>query len=158
MMTTANVVFSGPASKVDPLTRSTTIASGVTVTPGMLVELDGNGEFILHATAGTGNDVLIADMNVVEQKAVTEDLTAGDTAKAFVPEVGCTYNVILTDGETITKGDPLSSSGDGKVVAATTGGATPDVTLFIAEESLSPSGADGRIRARYVNSANVAAS
>lgn len=157
-MTSANTVFSGPASVVDPITRSAKIASGVTVTPGMLVELDSNGEFILHAAAGTGNDVLIADMNVAEQKKVDEDLTSGDTAKAFVPEVGCTYNVILTDGQTIAKGDPLASAGDGKLVAATTGTATPDVTLFVAEESLSPSGSDGRIRARYVNSANKAAS
>ncbi len=157
-MTTANVVYSGPAQDVRPLTRSAQIATGQTILPGMAVELNGSGEFIVHGAAGTVDDMLIADMNVIEQKAVTEALTAGDEAKAFVPQTGYTYNIILTDGETITKGDPLASAGNGKFVAAVTGTATPDVTAFIAEESLSPSGSDGRIRARYVNSANKAAS
>lgn len=157
-MTSANTVFSGPAQEVRPLTREAIIASGETILPGMLVELTSGGEWQVHSTAQGGGDVLIADMNVIEQKAVTEALTAGGNAKAFVPQVGYTYNLILTDGQTIAKGDPLASAGNGKLVAATTGTATPGVTLFIAEEALSPSGADGRIRARYVNSANQAAS
>lgn len=157
-MTTANVVFSGPADNVRPLNRSADLASGVTLMPGMLTELNASGEFILHATAGTGGDLYIADMNVIEQKTVNDALTPGDTIKCFVPEIGNTYNVVLADGEDVDVGDPLASGGDGTVVAATTGTATPDVTLFIAEEALAPSGANGRIRARYVNSANVAAS
>ncbi len=155
-MTSANVVFSGPATDVRPITRSAIIATGVTILPGMAVQLNGSGQFILHAAAGTVDDMMIADMNVIEQKAVTAALTALDEAKAFVPQLGQTYNIILTDGETITAGDALASEGNGKFVAATTGTATPDVTAFIAEESLSPSGADGRIRARFVNSANKA--
>lgn len=150
-MTTANVVFSGPADKVNPLTRSAVIDAGNTILPGMLVALDADGEFELLTTGGGASSFFIADMNVVEQKSATEALTIGDMAKAFVPEVGCTYNLVLKDGETIAKGDPLTSeAASGLVVEATLTGATPDTIMFVAEEALSPSGANGRIRARYV--------
>jgi hypothetical protein len=157
-MTTANVVFSGPARNVDPIKRSAKIASGVTVLPGALVELNGSGEWILHNSQGHGFDVHIADMNVIEQKAVTDALTAGDTAAAFVPEVGCTYNLVLAASQTIAKGAPLTSNGSGAVEAATVTGATPDEVLFIAEEAVTTTGATGRIRARHVAAGVPAAS
>jgi hypothetical protein len=155
-MTTANVVYLSPATNVSPNRREEKVETGATILPGMLLEDNGSGEWQVHSTAGGGGDIYVADMNVIEQKSVTEALTAGQNHGAFVPQLGQVYAVILTDGETISKGDPLASAGDGKLVAATTGTATPDVTLFIAEEALSPSGADGRIAARYVNSANKA--
>ena len=149
-MTTANVVFSGPATVVDPITRSAKIASGVTVLPGALVEINGSGEFILHNSQGHGFDALVADMNVVEGKSATEALTAGDTAKAFVPQPGCTYNLVLAASQTITKGEALTSNGSGAVESATVTGATPDQVLFIAEEDVTTTGATGLIRARAV--------
>lgn len=155
-MTTANVVFSGPASEVRPITREAQVAAGQTILPGMLVELTAGGEWQVQSTAGAGGDIYIADMDVIRQKDVTEALTAGDNHKAFVPEVGRTYNLILTDGENVAKGALLAAAGDGKVVEATSGTATPDVALFAAEEALAPSGADGRIRARYIGSAQKA--
>jgi len=150
-MTTANVVFSGPADKIRPIKRSAVIDAGNTILPGMLVALDADGEWELLTTGGGASDFYIADMNTIEQKAVTEALTIGDTASAFVPEVGCTYNIILKDGEDVAVGDPLTSeASSGLVVGATLTGATPDTVMFVAEEALAPSGANGRIRARYV--------
>lgn len=150
-MTTANVVFSGPAQHVEPLKRSAIIDEGNTILPGMLVNLDADGEFQLLPTAGGAVSFFIADMNTIEQKSVTEALTVGDMAAAFVPEVGCTYNLVLKAGQTIVKGDALTSEANsGLVVKATLTGATPDTVMFVAEEALSPSGANGRIRARYV--------
>ena len=149
-MTTANVVFSGPASHVAPITRAADIAAGQTILPGSLVVLS-SGKWVVNTTQGGAAGFCIADMNVVEQQNVTEALTAGDTAKAFVPEVGCTYNLILADGETIAVGAALTSSATGgQVEAATTTGATVDQVLFIAEEAVTTSGATGRIRARHV--------
>lgn len=152
-MTSANVVFSGPASNVAPITRSALIASGQTLYPGQLVELNSSGEFQEHSTAGTGADLMIIDMNVVEQKSATEALTAGDEAKAFVPEVGHTYNCVLAVSQTITKGEALTSNGSGELKSATITGATPDVVLFVAEEAVTTgAGATDRIRVRYVAS------
>ena len=149
-MTSANVVFSGPADKVRPITREAQIKTGETVTPGMLVILDSNGEWVVNTNAGGAAGICIADMDVIRQQSVTDNLTAGDNAKAFVPEVGCTYNLILADGETIAKGDPLTADNAGAVVEATVTGATPDVVMFVAEEALTTSGSTGRIRARAV--------
>jgi len=153
-MTTANVVFSGPGEKVKPLMQEAVIASGETIKPGHLVLLDSSGEWKNHDSAGQGGDYCIADMNVIEQKSATETLTIGDTAPAFVPTPGETYNIVLADGETIAVGDPLTSNGDGTVKEAVTSGG--DEVLFYAREAVTTSGATGRIRAR-VATANYSA-
>lgn len=151
-MTAANVVFSGPAEHVRPITREAPVATGETILPGHLVVLS-TGEWVGVTTQGGVAGFCIADMNVIEQKSVTEALTVGDDATAFVPEVGCTYNLVLADGETIAIGDALTSSATaGEVEGATLTGATVDQVLFIAEEALTTSGATGRIRARHVAS------
>lgn len=151
-MTTANVVFSGPASAVAPVTREAKVASGQTILPGHLVVLS-SGEWVGVTTQGGAAGFCIADMNVIEQKTVTDALTVGDSAKAFVPEVGCTYNLVLADSQTIAVGAALTSSATaGQVEAATLTGATVDQVLFIAEEAVTTSGATGRIRARHVAS------
>lgn len=151
-MTTANVVFSGPADKVRPITREAKVASGETILPGHIVVLS-SGEWVSNTTQGGAAGFCIADMNVIEQKAVTEALTAGGEAKAFVPEVGCTYNLILADSQTIAEGDPLTTSATaGQIEAATVSGATVDQVLFIAEEAVTTDGATARIRVRHVAS------
>ncbi|MDH5796925.1 MAG: hypothetical protein OEZ19_00030 [Paracoccaceae bacterium] len=152
-MTTANVVFSGPADKVRPITRDAPIKTGETILPGHLVALDSNGEWVGVTTQGGAIGFCIADMNVIEQKSATEALTAGDNAKAFVPEVGCTYNLVLATSQTIVKGDAITSSATaGLVEKATTTGATVDEVLFIAEEAVTTTGATARIRVRHVAS------
>jgi hypothetical protein len=149
-MTTANVVYSGPASNVDPITRSAAIATGETILPGHLVVLS-SGEWVGNTTQGGAAGICIADMNVIEQKSVTEALTVNDTAKAFVPEIGCTYNVVLATSQTILLGSPLTSSATaGQVEIAVVTGATPDQVLFVAEEAVTTTGATARIRVRAV--------
>jgi ribosome-associated protein YbcJ (S4-like RNA binding protein) len=151
-MTTANVVFSGPARNVQPITREAKIATGETILPGHLVILNA-GEWDGVTTQGGAAGFCIADMNVIEQKTVTDALTVGGNAKAFVPEVGATYNLVLADGETIILGSPLTSSATaGEVEIAIVTGATPDQVLFIAEEAITTSGSTARIRARHVAS------
>lgn len=147
-MTTANVVFSGPATQVTTNKREAKVATGETILPGHLMLIDGNGEFINHNVAGEGDGVLIAEMDLIRQKSVTEALTVGENAEGYVPVPGETYNLVLADGNTIAKGDALSSNGDGTVTAATEGGATPDVIIGYAEEAVTTAGATGRIRAR----------
>lgn len=147
-MTTANVVFSGPAIENQPIYAEKNVASGQTPSPGALVIDDGSGKWTVHDTAGAGGQFYIIDMNIFEQKSVTEAYAAGDRAGAFYPRDGETYNLIVADGEDIAVGDALTSNGDGTLKEATTTGATPDVVLFYAEEPLVTSGSTGRIRAR----------
>ena len=149
-MTTANVVFSGPASNVRPLSREAKVKAAQTIAPGDLVEYD-SGEWQVHSTEGQGGDFYIADMNVIEQKSVTEALTAGQSHKAFVPEVGCTYNLTVGASQTIVLGTLLTSAGDGTVKVAETDGT--EAVLFSAEEEITTGGGESaRVRARYIGS------
>lgn len=147
-MTTANVVFSGPAVENKPLYREKVVASGETILPGHLVLDNGSGEWKNHDAAGAGGYFHIADMNIFEQKSVSDALTIGQSSGAFYPRDGETYNVVLAASQTIAVGDALTSNGDGTVKEATTTGATPDVVLFYAEEAITTTGATDRIRAR----------
>lgn len=146
-MTTANVVFSGPADRVKPLMEEAIIATGQTIMPGHLV-IKSSGEYIVHGTAGVGGAYRIADMDTIRQKAVTEALTADDTAQAFIPQPGESYNVVVGTSQTIVIDSPLTSNANGTVKLATVTGATPDVVLFYAEEAVTTTGATARIRAR----------
>lgn len=151
-MTTANVVFSGPASEVKPLRREAPIATGQSILPGHLVVLS-SGEWVANTTQGGASGFCIADMDTIRQKNVTEALTAGEDAQAFVPQVGYTYNLVLATSQTVTKGAALTSSATaGQVELATVTGATVDEVLFIAEEDVTTTGATARIRARHVAS------
>ena len=145
-MTTANVVFSGPADRVKPIYDEAIVASGQTIYPGNLILRDNSGEWINHNVALQGGDYYIADMDIIRQKKVTDALTASDTAGAFYPQNGETYNVRLAAAQTVVVGDPLTSNGDGTVKKAQTGGG--DEVLFYAREDVTTTGAVGRIRAR----------
>ena len=146
-MTTANVVFSGPADKVKPIYQERPVASGETILPGHLV-LESSGEWVNHDGEGEGGAYRIADMNIIEQKSATDALTVGQDSGAFWPQPGETYNIVVADGETVAADSPLTSNGDGTCKVATVTGATPEVVLFYAEEAASPSGSTARVRAR----------
>lgn len=153
-MTTANVVFSGPASSVRPLSREAAVKAGQTILPGNLVIYDA-GEWQNHNVAGQGRDFFIADMNVIEQKSVSEALTAGQNHKAFVPEIGSTYNLRVGASQTIIVGTPLTSAGNGNVRVALTNGT--EAILFAAEEVITTGGGgSARVRARYIGNTAAA--
>ncbi len=144
-MTTANVVFSGPADVVKPVQAEKKVKTGNTIYPGYLV-INSSSEWALHATAGEGGEYWIADLNFYEAKSATEALTVGQTSNAYWPRPGETYNVVVADGETVLVGSALTSNGDGTLKVAATDG-TEEV-LFYSEEAASPSGSTARVRAR----------
>lgn len=146
-MTTANVVFSGPVTQNKPLKDEKPVATGETILPGYLVLNNGSGEWINHDTAGAAGPYRIADINIFEQKGVTDALTVGQDSEAFIPVPGEQYNVVVADGETVSVDSALTSNGDGTLKVATTTGATPDVVLFYAKEAASPSGSTARVLA-----------
>jgi hypothetical protein len=149
-MTTANVVFSGPADVVKPTVREFIVASGETILPGMLATLNGSGAAIRHNVAGQGGYVFVADLNFIEQKNVTEALTIGGIGQFFYPRVGETYNIVLAASQTIAVGAALTSNGVGAVRSALLTGA--EEILFYAEEAITTTGATARIRARVATS------
>lgn len=154
-MTTANVVFSGPADRVKPLVEEAIIATGQTIKPGHLV-IKSSGEWIVHGTAGVGGAYRIADMDFIRNGLVTDTLVVDDTAQAFIPTPGETYNIVVGTGQTVLVDSPLTSNANGTVKVATVTGATPDVVLFYAEEAVTTTGATARIRARVATAGHKA--
>lgn len=146
-MTTANVVFSGPADQVKPIQEERVITAATTIKPGHLV-LTSSDQWINHNLAGDAGNYRIIDMDVIKQGLVTDTLDAGDSALAFVPVPGQYYNVVLANSQTISKGDVITSNGDGTVKEATVTGATPDVVIGYADEAVTTSGATARLRIR----------
>lgn len=146
-MTAANVVYSGPETNQTPLKDEAPVATGETILPGYLV-LKSSGEWINHNVAGTGGPYRIANINIFEQKSVSDALTVGQDSEAFIPVPGEEYNVVVADGETVSVDSALTSNADGTLKVATTTGATPDVVLFYALEAASPSGSTARVLAR----------
>lgn len=145
-MTTANTVFAGPVEAVKPLMREAKIASGQTLTGGMLVELT-SGEWTAHDAAGVGGDICVIDMDTIGQQAVGDALTVGQSHAAFIPQVGYSYNLVLAASQTVAKGASLTSNGAGAVrLTAADGSEEP---LFVADEAVTTTGATGRIRVRY---------
>jgi len=145
-MTTANVVFSGPADVVKPTVKEFVVASGETILPGMLCEVDGSGNAITHNVSGQGGYYFVADVNFIEQKDVTDALTIGGTGQFFYPRPGETYNLVLAASETITVGEALTSNAAGAVRSSLLTGA--EEILFYAEEAITTTGSTGRVRAR----------
>lgn len=147
-MTTANVVFSGPVNKNDPLIDEAQVATGQTILPGHLV-LKSSGEWINHDAAGDAGPFRIANLNIFEQKGVSDALTVGQDSEAFVPVPGEEYNVVVAASQTVVVDSPLTSNGDGTVKVATVTGATPDVVLFYAQEAATTGvGETARVRSR----------
>jgi len=153
-MTTANVVFSGPADVVKPTVREFIVAAGETILPGMLCEVNSAGAAITHNTDGQGGYYFVADMNFIEQKSATDALTIGGTGQFFYPRPGETYNLVLADSETITVGEALTSDAAGAVRSALLTGA--EEILFYAEEAITTSGSTARIRARVATAGRSA--
>lgn len=148
-----NVIFSAAVGKVCPSQEEAKIKAGETVKPGYLVTKDSNGEFIAHDTAGVGGDWFVADLDSIGQGDATTALTVGDTVQSFIPVPGDFYNVVVAASQNITqKGLALTSNGDGTVKLATTGTATPDVTLFLADEVINTGGTAQLVRVRVASS------
>lgn len=124
-----NKIYAGPVDKVLPQVREALVATGVSLTPGMLAVLS-SGKFTL-AGATTVGDVYVVQDNYLAGGDVEDTYAAGERALGLIPEPGKFYNVIIPTGTNITEiGTPLAPAANGKVGIATDG----DYVIFTAEE------------------------
>lgn len=148
-----NVIFVAQVDKVLPAQEEAKIAAAQTILPGSAVTLNASGEFINHDTAGVGGNWFVADLDSIGQGNATTALVVGDTAQAFIPVPGDFFNVVVAAAQNITaKGTALTSNGDGTFKIATTGTATPDVTLVHADEIVNTGGSAQLVRVRVATS------
>ena len=85
------------------------------ITPGQLVELDGNGEVQPHSSAGQNALAMIAVEDYLQGKGIDEDYAADDQVQCWVPTKGDEAYMILADGENVADGDFLESDGNGNL-------------------------------------------
>lgn len=91
--------------------------AGGTVYPGFLLEKSGSN-FIAHSSAG-GNADFVADM--LMEESIADSIASTERLKVFPFQPGDIAHLYLTTSQTITKGEEITSNGDGYVKTASDG-------------------------------------
>lgn len=97
-----------------------------TIKPGMLLELDSNGEVILHANATDTNSRLLALERGERGDTITTLYPDNDQVKVAFMRSGDVYAMIGLSGEALEPGDFVDSDGAGRVKLVDTDTATDD--------------------------------
>lgn len=124
------------------------------ILPGMLLQVNSDGEVITNNEAAKKAEVLVAleddflGMNIdgVRPDSNSTGYQEGETVRCKLLETGEVFNAILKDGETATKGGYGTSNADGKLQAA---GAS-EYWLVRFEETVVASGSDERVAVRVI--------
>lgn len=147
--------------KGTPFREQAELASGQTITPGHLIDLDTSGDVIVHANAGQNHPGFVAVENDLAGDDIDDNYdTAAEKVQYDVAQRGKEYYMILKDGENVDIGDPLESAGDGTLQEhtpqAVDEGGTGTYTIYnnaivgIALEAKAPSGSTARIKVKIV--------
>jgi hypothetical protein len=80
------------------------------ITPGMLLQLNSDGEIQAHATASGNAFPMFACEDELQGKGIDDAYEAGDVVQVWIPGRGDQVNAIIANGENIHVGDWLSSS------------------------------------------------
>ena len=123
--------------------------SAVTLTVGMVVQVNSSGQLALSSVAlayFSGGELVVTEAaergkGIFSSGTTINTYVATEVVPVIAPARGDQCLALLTDGETITKGDLLEVAATGKLIAS----AGTNLVAFRALESLSPSGADGLI-------------
>lgn len=144
-MKTFAIIIAGEYRKL----QSKVLAAGQTPKPGQLLMENADGELTAHATAGGYAERMLLLEDALQGKTVDDAYVAGEVADTALVIPGTETQVLIAAGQTIVKGDKLSSNGAGKFRKTV----TTDVVLAIAVDAvdLSGSGAeDTLIPARWL--------
>jgi hypothetical protein len=116
------------------------LAGEAGIYPGMLVELNSDGEVIAHATEGGNGEFAIAMEDALQGATIADVYTNAEIVSYGLPVKGAVFNVLLAAGENAAIGNWLISGGDGtfKVNTNVTSGVTIEAggLLAKAEEAL----------------------
>lgn len=97
--------------KGDPI-RKEGVAGGA-ITPGHLIAFDASGDLVVHATAGGDAQPRFAIEQEFIGDGITDAYADDDQVQYVLARPGDEIYAILTTSQTIKKGDPLESTGDG---------------------------------------------
>lgn len=123
-------VFAAPAEKTMP--HSLNRAVDVETAPGTICTLNGDEEFIAHASQGVRGSFFIISEGFLTQDDADTNIPANNTAVGYYPAMDCRFNVLVETGTSVTNEvTQLTSNGSGALEVATSG----DEVLFIAAET-----------------------
>lgn len=84
------------------------------ITPGMLLQLNSTNKVQAHASSsGSVTPPMFALEDELQGKGITDNYASGDRVQVWVAQRGEVVNALLTDGENVSIGDKLASSGTG---------------------------------------------
>jgi hypothetical protein len=117
------------------------------ITPGMLVNWNGSGDLVPHATAAA---TVVASTFAMEREEMANDIDTayaiGDTVKVGFFGPGCRVNALVANAVNVAKGATLESAGNGTLRAVTTG--KPVARAL--EAINNTSGANARLRVQII--------
>lgn len=123
-----------------------------TITPGMLVEIDSNGEVQAHSGEGEAVLPMFALEDELQGKSITDNYSADDKVQVWIPYRGDNVYALLAQGEDVAIGTLLVSNGDGTLKAYSSASDTeyPQIIVGVALEAVDASEADARIVIRVI--------
>lgn len=123
-------IFAGPVMKTMP--PSVNLDVNAATAPGTIVTVDGDGEFIPHATQGVRSSFYILAENYLEQADTDTNVPANQTGVGYYPLEDKIFYVLMETGTSIVKDVTLmTSNGSGALEIAASG----DDVFFIADET-----------------------
>lgn len=91
------------------------------ITPGMLIDIDSNGDIIKHATAGGFAETMFALEREEAGYDIDETYAVNDTVKAGRFHRGTRVLALIASGQNIQDGEYLESAGNGTLRAYASG-------------------------------------
>jgi len=86
------------------------------LTPGQLLEIDSNGDWALHSTAGGPSQKAVAMENDLAGEGIDTDIASGDLAPVAILQSGALFVGRLDNASAnVVAGDPIESNGNGNV-------------------------------------------
>lgn len=121
-------------------------AAGGAITPGMLVERNGSGLLVAHATAAGAAAYDFAMERDEMGKDIDTAYASGDTVKLAHCHAGMRVNALIANGVNAAVNSKLESAGNGTLRVLTTG-----VVIAQAVEAVNnTSGANARLRVEII--------
>lgn len=113
-----------PANRIHskgPFRHDEAYASEAGIYPGMLCTLNSLGKLAIHVVEGgaLGDEVLVAEEDALQGKTVDTVYPINQIASFMIPNKGSVVNMLIEDGQDISKGDKLISAGNGKLKVTT---------------------------------------
>lgn len=121
-------------------------ASAAGIYPGMLLTVNSSNEVAVHATEGgvLGDECIIAEEDALQGNTIDTVYADDAIVSVIIPNKGSVVNVLLEDGQDVSIGDKLISTGDGKFKVTTDleSGETLAHVQGIADEALDLTGSN----------------